>query len=335
MTTGKTLIDCHCHAAGIGAGGSGCFVSRRMRRNLRYPVFLRSFGVTERELEQEGDILVLRRLSEWVAQSRMVAAAVVLALDGVVRHGELNRDETQVYVPNDYLAAATRRFPNLLFAASINPYRKDAYDRLDQAVADGAVALKLLPSIQQIDLADPRLIPFYRRLAVLGMPLLSHTGKEHSFISPRHELADPERLRLPLRHGVTVIAAHAGSNGRNGGEPNHRRYLRLTAEFPNLYADVAALSQINRYGHLQRLIRHRELYGRLLYGSDMPLPRTATVSPFYYPFTLSVREMLALSQVTNPWDQDVLLKEALGMTRSMLANPADVLRLGPWLSASS
>ncbi|UFS68815.1 amidohydrolase family protein [Geomonas sp. RF6] len=328
MDGAKSMIDMHCHAAGIGAGGSGCFISRRMRRNVRYPLFLRSYGVTENDLHREGDILVLRHLSDGVAQSQRVAKAVVLALDGVVREGDLDRDATEMFVPNDYLAASVRDFPNLLFAASVNPYRRDAYNRLERAAADGAVLLKWLPSIQYIDPADQRLIPFYKRVKALDLPLLSHTGRENSFTAARHELADPERLRLPLSLGLTVIAAHAGSNGRNGGEPNHRRFLRLIREFPNLYADIASLTQINRFGHLQRLIRHREVHGRLLYGTDMPLPNTAMVSPLFYPFKLSFREMLELSRIRNPWDQDVLLKEALGMRAEMLADPAQVLRMG-------
>jgi len=31
------IVDMHCHIAGIGAGGSDCFVSPRLRHNWRFP----------------------------------------------------------------------------------------------------------------------------------------------------------------------------------------------------------------------------------------------------------------------------------------------------------
>jgi len=63
-----------------------------------------------------------------------------------------------------------------------------------------------------IDPADPRLIPFYKKLVELKLPLLSHTGKEKSFSRSDEEWGDPEKLRLPLSLGVTVVAAHIASS---------------------------------------------------------------------------------------------------------------------------
>lgn len=319
----KTVIDMHCHTAGIGAGGSGCFVSPALRKSWKYRIYLKAFGVTEKEILKEGDGLILRRLSETLAQSKRVAAAVVLAMDGVVDgNGELDTTKTEIYIPNEFVAAETRRYPHLQFGASINPYRKDALQRLERAAADGAVLVKWLPSIQQIDPADERLIPFYLRMKELGLPLLTHTGEESSFTRTRDELGDPERLRLPLKLGVTVIAAHAGSNGRNNGESNHVRFLRLCSEYPNLYADISALTQLNRLGHLPRLLKHRGLQDRFFYGTDMPLLNTGIVTSFAFPFRLSVRQMFAIGGIANPWDRDIALKEALGVTQGILNNGA-------------
>jgi uncharacterized protein len=329
------IIDLHCHAAGIGAGGSGCFVLPGLQRSWKYRIYLRAFGINQAELMREGDDLVLRSLSLLLAGSRRVTAAVVLAMDGVVGdRGELDRYQTEIYIPNDFIAAEVRRYPNLLFGASINPYRADALERLEQVHADGAVLLKWLPSIQHIDPTDRRLIPFYRRLRELGLPLLTHTGEESSFTCSRDELGDPERLRLPLQEGVTVIAAHAASNGRNDGEPNHLRFLRLCAQFPNLYADISALTQVNRLGHLPRLLLHRELHGRLLYGTDMPLLTTGLVSPFFFADRLSLHQMVEMHRVSNPWDRDVLLKEALGVPAEVFTATARLLNLQSHLTAS-
>lgn len=320
------IIDIHCHTAGIGAGGSGCFISPAMRRNMRYRFFLRAFGISEPELERHGDALVLERLSLGVHQSRHVSAAVVLAMDGVVdSEGHRDRDRTEICVPNEFLAEECRRFPNLLFGASINPYRRDALERLDRAVDEGAVLLKWLPSIQGIDPADVALEPFYRRLHTLDLPLLTHTGTEQSFSRADNTLADPQRLQRPLEAGVTVIAAHCASNGRNGGEPNLARLLPLFDEYPNLYADISSLTQLNRLGHLRRVLNHRETHCRLLYGSDMPIIATAFTSPWLHSFSISLATARDLAAIRNPWDRDVELKLALGMPREILSHGAEFI----------
>jgi len=329
MEDGKNIIDIHCHTAGTGAGGSGCFVSRSLRESWKYRIYLKAFGVTEKELQTEGDGLILRRLSENLAGSRRVAAAVVLAMDGVVGDtGEVDTARTEMYIPNEFVAAETNRYPNLLFGASINPYRRDAVERLEKAADSGAVLVKWLPSIQHIDPADKRVVPFYLRMKELGLPLLTHTGEESSFTWTRNELGDPQLLRLPLSLGVTVIAAHAASNGKNHDERNFDRFLRLSRDYPNLYADISALTQLNRLGHLARLLKYRELHGRLLYGTDMPLLNTGIVSPFAFPFRVSPAKMLAIARIANPWDRDVALKQALGVTAEIFASSARMFGTG-------
>jgi hypothetical protein len=323
----KSIIDIHCHTAGIGAGDSGCFVSPALMGSWKYRIYLRAFGVTEKDLRREGDGLVLRRISESLAQSQRVGQAVILAMDGVVgEDGGLDREKTEIYIPNEFIAEKTREFPNLLFGASINPLRPDAVERLEKAAHSGAVLLKWLPSIQHIDPADRRLIPFYLKLKELGLPLLTHTGEESSFTWTRDELGDPERLRLPLSLGVTVIAAHAASSGQNEGEKNHLRFMRLARAYRNLYADISALTQLNRLGHLPRLLKYPELQGRLLYGTDMPLLNTGIVTPLAFAPRLSPKRLWAISRIANPWDLDVALKEALGVTPQIFHNAENIIR---------
>ena len=328
MQTTTPIIDIHCHTAGIGAGGSGCFVSPALRRNIRYRFFLKAFGVSESELGQYGDSLILERLSHGLEQSQHVSAAVVLAMDGVVDgQGHLDRALTEIYIPNDFLARECRTRPNLLFGASVNPYRRDALDRLDQVAEAGAVLLKWLPSIQNIDPDDAALAPFYRRLQELQLPLLTHTGSEESFTMAHNHLADPQRLRRPLEMGVTVIAAHCASNGRNEGQPNLERLLPLFDEFPNLYADFSSLTQANRLGHLPRVLRHRSIHDRLLYGSDMPIINSFITSPRWHAYRISLAAIRRLDAIRNPWDRDVELKRALGVTDEIFANSARVLNV--------
>ena len=319
------IIDMHCHVAGIGAGQSGCFVSDTLRNNWRFRVYLRSFGVSRSELLEKGDDLLADRISESLAKSRLVDKVVLLAMDGVVNdQGRLDTSRTEVYVPNEFVAKAARLHTNLLFGASVNPYRSDALERLDWAKAHGAVLVKWIPAIMDIDPADPRLIPFYRKLVELDLPLLTHTGKERSFSSSRDELSDPERLKLPLRLGVKVIAAHVAAGGTYEGERSTDRLARMMTEYPTLYSDISALTQVNRPGYLKEALLRPEFSGRLLYGSDFPLIRTPLVSPWYHCLRLSPWKIARISMTRNPWDADVETKQALG-------TPAEVFAEARWL----
>jgi hypothetical protein len=129
------FLDLHCHVAGLGAGDSGCFVSEQLRRSWKVGFYFRSFGVSRRELAQWGDARCADRLSAMLGQSRHVNRAVVLALDGAVDdQGNLDTARTEFYVPNEFVAALAARHTNLLFGASVNPYRPDALARLDRVI---------------------------------------------------------------------------------------------------------------------------------------------------------------------------------------------------------
>jgi predicted TIM-barrel fold metal-dependent hydrolase len=284
------IVDMHCHLAGIGAGGSGCWVSPRMRNNWRFNIFLRSFGVSQKEMMEQGDSLVADRISESLAQSKYVSKAVLLALDGVVGN--------------------------------------DALARLDWAKAHGAVLVKWIPPVMEINPDDPKLIPFYKKMVELKLPLLSHTGEEKSFPRTAEELGDPEKLRLPLSLGVTVVAAHIASSEKYHGERGPDRLARLMREFPNLYTDISALTQVNKPGALKEALTRPEFAGRLLYGTDFPLINTALESP-WYSFHLSLRQKFQIWRTKNSWDRDVLMKHDLGVPAETFARPGQWFQKSP------
>lgn len=320
------LVDLHVHTAGIGAGNSGCFVSSALQESYKFRIYLDAFGVTREAVAREGDALLIRRISEKISESRRVGAGVILALDGAVDSaGELDRSVSEIYVPNEFVAQETARYTNLWFGASINPYRRDALERLDWAAAHGAVLVKWIPGIMQIDPSDPKLEPFYLRMKALGLPLLTHAGQERSFTRANDALADPERLRLPLRLGLTVIVAHIASTGANQGERDVDRLARLMAEYPNLYSEISSLTQANKPGYLEEALSRPEFAGRLCYGSDFPLINTPLVSPWYFPLRLTSSEMQTLAEIGNPWDRDVALKQALGVPPEIFSRTRDLL----------
>ena len=70
---------------------------------------------------------------------------------------------------------------------------------LEQAKAEGARAVKWLPSAMGIDPASPLCDDFYRTLARLDLPLISHAGTENAVHGVgRSELGNPLKLRRPL-----------------------------------------------------------------------------------------------------------------------------------------
>jgi len=323
----ERIVDLHCHVAGIGAGNSGCRVSPALRHNVRFRIYLDAFGVTAEELEREGDQLLVSRLSRDVAASHHLSAAVILALDGVVdSRGHLDTNRTEVYIPNSFVAEAAGRHTNLLFGASVHPRRTNALEQLDSCAAQGAVLVKWIPSIMDIDPADPRFLPFYQKLKQLRLPLLTHTGSERSFTSAQDDLADPERLRLPLSEGVTVIAAHAALERRHDGTRDFDRLRMLMREFPNLYADLSSLTQINKPGALRDALADPICRTRLIYGSDFPLINTPLVSPWYFPLNLTRSEMSRIAAVTNAWDRDIALKQSLGVPPDVFVRAPTVIR---------
>jgi len=319
------LLDMHVHTAGIGAGDSGCFISKQMESSWKLSIYLKSFGTTRQELQQKGDAHVIQLISQQLSGSKHVGQAILLAMDGVVdEKGELDKSRTEIYVPNAFIARETAKTTNLLFGASINPLRKDALAQLDWAATNGARLVKWIPSIMQFDPADERLTPFYKQLVELKLPLLTHAGQERSFTSARDELCDPQRLHLPLKLGVTVIVAHIASTGSNEGQRDTDRLASMMATYTNLFSEISSLTQVNKLGYLREALTRPEWQGRLLFGSDFPLINTALCSPHFYPLQLNASERSRLAAIENPWDRDVELKQALGVPREVFHRPREL-----------
>lgn len=321
----KNNLDMHCHVAGIGSG-SEAFISEKIRKSWKYRIYLKSFGVTEEQIKEKGDAFVIEKIAEHLQTSESVGSAVLLALDSAItKHGETDRDRTETYIPNSFLAAETAKYENLYFGASVNPYRLDALSRLEEVKKQGAVLVKWLPAIQHIDPADPKIIPFYQKLVELSLPLLTHAGDEHSFTTADNSLGDPLKIELPLQQGVTVIAAHAATSGKTNGQDNMQRLLPLFAKYPNLYTDISSLTQINKIKFLPKLLQAGVDPTRLLYGTDFPLITTGLTDPLFSIFNIGPRKTLSLKKIKNPWDQDVHLKLAYGVPEQVFSNAYNLL----------
>ena len=83
-------------------------------------------------------------------------------------------------------------------------------------------------------------------------------------------VGDPDKLRVALDEGVTVIAAHGCSYGLFFYERYIPTFLNLVRLYTNFFSDVSALTLPNRVGMLLRLRRYPETHSRLLFGTDYP-----------------------------------------------------------------
>jgi len=283
--------DSHVHLLGLGDSGGGAWVNPDMREVshpilfAQYQFFLNAACVDDDKPVDEGYVL---RLLAYQSALHRGTRLVLLAFDHAYdADGRRRTEGSHFYIPNSYARDVARSHPGMFeWAASVHPYREDAVQALQEAARDGARAVKWLPPSMNIDPASPRCDAFYAAMARLGMPLLSHAGLERAVHVPdAQKLGNPLRLRRALDHGVRVIVAHCASMGDGEDldagpdaprKSNFDLFARLMDE-PRyeslLYGDVSAMTQLNRIGPaLDTVLERDDWHGRLLNGSDYPLP---------------------------------------------------------------
>lgn len=264
-------IDMHVHVVGNGTGGTGCWLRVTGWHRPLAAMMLRHIGLPGGAMTGDLDRLYVERLLELVRGSSL-SAAVILAQDEV--HDESGRVMPGVgsfYVPNDYVLNLSREHQEFLPAVSIHPARPDALEELERCLAAGAVMMKCLPNCQNINCNDRRFTKFWERMAEAKLPLLAHTGGEHTLPVVRPEYADLRGLTLPLECGVTVIAAHSGTKSGLFDPEYFHVFAEMTRQFPNLYGDTSAFNVPVRGRHIAACLRE-PLASRLVHGSDYPVP---------------------------------------------------------------
>lgn len=275
MTTPSTnrLIDCHVHLAALPDGDNGCYISPKTLSSPLFRFLLWKHDLSPEKPREANEKYLADLLTELRA-SQHVHKAVLLGMDGVYdQSGRLNRAHTDFLIGNDYVLKTSRAHPDeFLAGVSINPQRRDAVDEVHRCADAGTVLVKVLANAQQFDPANRQYIPFYRALAERKLPLLSHVGYEFSLIGKDQSVGEPDRLRLALEEGVTVIAAHACSYGLILYEKFLPVLHDLVQRYPHFYADISALTLPSRLRMLLHLRWYPEIHERLLFGTDYPLP---------------------------------------------------------------
>ncbi len=285
--------DVHVHLSGLGVGNSRVWANPAMRSVFHpfefvHTQFYANAACMTNRTEASADAYVAR-LTALQQERPLGAKLLLLAMDYFHDEaGNRNPARTVFYVPNDYAAEiAVQHAARLEWIASIHPYRADCIEALEWATSHGARAVKWIPSAMGIDPASPRCDPFYAALTRLDMPLLSHGGYEHPLLNSGalQELNNPLALRRPLEHGVRVIVAHCASTGSgidtdrgiHGPEVENFSLFSRLMDDPRydgrLVGDISALTESTRVGPLLRYVLKRtDWHGRLLNGSDYPLP---------------------------------------------------------------
>lgn len=317
-------IDMHVHIVGNGTGGTGCWLRPTGWHRPLAALMLRQVGLPPSAMKGDLDGLLIARLLEMVRGSSL-GAAVILAQDDVHdESGTVMPGVGSFYVPNDYVLTLAKKHREFLPAVSIHPARPDALEELDRCLAGGAVMMKCLPNCQNINCSDHRLTKFWERMAEAKLPLLAHTGGEHTLPVVRPEFSNPRVLQLPLECGVTVIAAHSGTKSGLTDPEYFPVFAEMTTRYPNLYGDTSAFNVPLRGRHIKRCLAE-PLASRMIHGSDFPVPVNGLWA--WMRGFLSWKAYRAAQRKPNSLERDYQLKVAMGFPPESFTRITQLLRL--------
>ncbi len=284
------LRDVHTHVLSLDTARNGGYVNPRMLSwahpvdRIKMKVYLSAAGIDD---VAQADAQYAERLARLVRAMPKHGKHYLLAFDQHYEpDGTLTREQSEFYVPNDYVWQLARQHPDLFIAAaSVHPYRPDALQELDRAAARGVKLIKWLPNAQGMDASDPRLDAYYAKVREHGMTILTHVGEEQAVESEAGQaLGNPLRFRRPLDQGVRIVMAHGGSLGNSVDlddpahpvVPSYTLVLRLLREprYKNLLrADISAMTQVNRApAPVLAFLAAEDVHGQLMNGSDYPIP---------------------------------------------------------------
>ncbi|MCW8130895.1 MAG: amidohydrolase family protein [Planctomycetota bacterium] len=323
------VLDVHTHLAGIGQGNSGCFIAPKKFDSLLYKLMRKKMGIYDAHKQGVLDEAYRARLEKDVATAAehgALHAAVVFAHERIYTDaGEIAPTGQEMYVPNEHLFDSCERARGRFVPAmSVHPYRKDALDECHKWIERGAGALKWLPNSQGMDPRDKRCAPVFDLLAAKKVPLIAHTGGEHTVSIIKPELGDPEVLRPALDRGVTVIMAHCGT--ASGIFDTHWMpdFCKLARAYPNCYGDNSAFTTPGRARWSARILREEGVVEKLVHGSDYPVPPNA----WWSFFSLGWSRTREIQRIWSFLERDVRIKQSLGFPEVVFTNAARLLAPG-------
>lgn len=314
-------IDIHTHLAGIGAGGTGCSVSARMRRSLTFHAMMLATGMRGAAAHGREDAAYADFVATTVDSARELDYACLFAMDGAYTpQGEPRPADSHLVVPNAHLFEVCRKSPKLLPVISINPDRPDALAELERW-GPMAVALKWLAPLQKFELDAVRHGRFLDALRALELPVIVHSGCEHTFPGMDQRLGNPALYEPLLKRGIPVVFSHCGTGSfMHPGYDYSREFGRMLERYDHAFGDTSAFCSLVRYQQVRRFKVERYI-GRLLHGSDFPIPSSAV----YFLRDLGFDAIARLQGNRNVLDRDVLTKRAMGMPEETFTTAGGLL----------
>lgn len=300
--------------------------------------FARKFGLNARELLKNPYEAYVKGLIANARESKFVDKIALFGVDAKVdeRGRELHRDATVCATNEDVLAVA-RAYPDVVAPFfSVNPLRPDALDLIDRYYEAGFKGAKFLQNYWGVDTREARFRAYFEKLKALNLPLIIHVGNENTVASAR-EYEGLEMLSQPAQIGVNTICAHMAIR-YEGAHPfkalskkpenfgaEYFKLLEMLETTPNLYADVSAILTPARARALRHLSAQTRIHGKLLYGSDFPVPYSA----IYNSYDLKFRKRLELHREPNAFDRGVrAVMEYFGEDNAIWSNYKKILDLG-------
>lgn len=147
---------------------------------------------------------------------------------------------------------------------SIHPLAEDWEEELERIKALGLYGVKFHPDYQNFMIEDEDMLPKYRKIAELGLPVTFHSGYDP--VSPdlfhcRPKAAAEVFDKVP---GLTMILAHGG--GMRAWDEVEKY---LAGKPGSLYFDVSVIASEIPRDQLLRIIRKHGA-DRILFASDCP-----------------------------------------------------------------
>ncbi|MDP1659946.1 MAG: amidohydrolase family protein [Methylotenera sp.] len=280
------MWDCHAHIIGAGDSGGGAWFNPNME-NWMHPIlkvqknFYMNGGCISKDDEDASFVARMVQLaSEMPTGYKTMLFAFDWLSDG---QGVADKNNAIFHIPNEYAAKIASQYPQYFeWVASIHPYRADALDELDIACANGARAIKWLPTGMNIDPASQRCAKFYQKLHDLNMPIISHAGRESAVQVGDQAHGNPLKMRNALDAGVRVVLAHCASHGDDKDIDNGNKAVKSFELFSRLmdtpayksliFGDTSAITLMPHAWVIKPLLERPDWHARLLNGTDYPLP---------------------------------------------------------------
>ncbi len=329
----REVIDMHVHFGAPEDGESGCYWSEEFTRT---PAYFAILLLAKSPLKRVDINRVKRHLFDVINRSMFVDKCVLLAMDEVYDEaGEAHREMTHLCVPNRYIVELARENHRVLFGASIHPMRPDWSEELDYCLENRAVMCNWIPSSQLIDPEHVKCRPFYLKLAEHNLPLLYHTGPQHSIPTSEASFVkynNPKYLRKILDKGVTVIAAHCAMPYFGLLDEDYQddflEFLKLMEEADKegwrLYADLSAVCTPFRTMYMELVMEHLEGVAaqKLLFGSDYPVPLSELCYKKSTSFFSWLKYLLKMQSTANFLDENYMIIRELNIGDDVFFNAA-------------